>query len=368
MKHQTFRGRSLEEVMPRVREELGEQAVIVDRRETVEGGVGGFFGKRIVELEAAAPEPPAGVPEPPVDAAEPPAEPSVLAPPAEEPRPAPRPLADVTVGDLFDPSSQAPDFVALFEAAHHRVTAMPPAPAAQATVADPAPEPMPDAQPPLQPEPQVHAQPQPAAAAAAAPQPHAVAQDLVAAGMPPALAEDLMAEAHERAAVFGGELRAVARDVLVGRIPVAPLAPGRAMAIVGPGGSGKTTAATALGERHAQVGRALSIVDTEPVSPRDAAALTRLRERLSGGVQVHLAVSLFASPAVVEQLLDAFAPVDALLLTHADETDQLGAAIGVAIARRVPLSYVSHGPQGVRPADPAALAAALLPAPAAPEA
>ncbi|MFN0154568.1 MAG: hypothetical protein ACKVUT_09325 [Gaiella sp.] len=51
----TFRGATLEEILPRIREELGPQAVVVRRREGVVGGIGGFFGKRCVEVEVEVP-------------------------------------------------------------------------------------------------------------------------------------------------------------------------------------------------------------------------------------------------------------------------------------------------------------------------
>jgi flagellar biosynthesis GTPase FlhF len=47
----TYRGRSLEELVPRIRQELGDDAVIVSRRETTSGGVGGFFAKREIEVD-----------------------------------------------------------------------------------------------------------------------------------------------------------------------------------------------------------------------------------------------------------------------------------------------------------------------------
>jgi flagellar biosynthesis GTPase FlhF len=47
----TYRGRSLEELVPRIRQDLGDDAVIVSRRETSTGGVGGFFAKREIEVE-----------------------------------------------------------------------------------------------------------------------------------------------------------------------------------------------------------------------------------------------------------------------------------------------------------------------------
>src|SRR4051794_17478947 len=46
-----YRGRSLEELVPRIRTELGEDAVIVGRRETTVGGVGGFSARREIEVE-----------------------------------------------------------------------------------------------------------------------------------------------------------------------------------------------------------------------------------------------------------------------------------------------------------------------------
>ncbi|MDX8152831.1 hypothetical protein SK069_14615 [Patulibacter brassicae] len=48
-----YRGRSLEELLPRICEELGDDAVILRRREGLAGGVGGFFQQRYIEVEAA---------------------------------------------------------------------------------------------------------------------------------------------------------------------------------------------------------------------------------------------------------------------------------------------------------------------------
>lgn len=63
----TYRGRTLEELVPRIRDELGDDAVIVARRETRSGGFAGFFARREIEVdvvaggvaEAAAPDSPA---------------------------------------------------------------------------------------------------------------------------------------------------------------------------------------------------------------------------------------------------------------------------------------------------------------------
>jgi flagellar biosynthesis GTPase FlhF len=50
----TFRGQSLEELLPQIREELGPDAVILRQRDGLKGGVGGFFQKRCVEVDARA--------------------------------------------------------------------------------------------------------------------------------------------------------------------------------------------------------------------------------------------------------------------------------------------------------------------------
>lgn len=51
----TYRGRAMDELLDKIREELGPDAVIVRRGEGAEGGVGGFFSKRVIELEATVP-------------------------------------------------------------------------------------------------------------------------------------------------------------------------------------------------------------------------------------------------------------------------------------------------------------------------
>ena len=48
----TFRGRSIEELLPKIRAELGPDAIVLRRREGLAGGVGGFFQKSYVEVEA----------------------------------------------------------------------------------------------------------------------------------------------------------------------------------------------------------------------------------------------------------------------------------------------------------------------------
>ncbi|MFT4034984.1 MAG: hypothetical protein QM679_05360 [Patulibacter sp.] len=49
----TYRGASLAEVAPRIRAELGDDALILRQREGVTGGIAGFFAKRMVEIDVA---------------------------------------------------------------------------------------------------------------------------------------------------------------------------------------------------------------------------------------------------------------------------------------------------------------------------
>jgi flagellar biosynthesis GTPase FlhF len=149
----TYRGRSLEELVPRIRQELGDDAVIVSRRETTSGGVGGFFAKREIEVEvrpgeSAGPEVAAAFAAQLAEAQQRAGGADLLQPPSGV-RPMTAPeidalpgSADVTVDDLFPPTppTQAQGLAALFNAG------MPPEePAAEA--APVAPEPVPDEEP-----------------------------------------------------------------------------------------------------------------------------------------------------------------------------------------------------------------------------
>src|SRR3954465_7869077 len=51
----TFRGRTLEEVLPQIKADLGPDAEIVRQREGLTGGVGGFFQRACGEVEARPP-------------------------------------------------------------------------------------------------------------------------------------------------------------------------------------------------------------------------------------------------------------------------------------------------------------------------
>ena len=52
----TYRGRTLEEILPRIKSELGGEAVILRQRDGLMGGVGGFFQRPCIEVDARAPK------------------------------------------------------------------------------------------------------------------------------------------------------------------------------------------------------------------------------------------------------------------------------------------------------------------------
>ena len=84
--------------------------------------------------------------------------------------------------------------------------------------------------------------------------------------------------------------------------------------------------------------------------------------RAAGVTEAHVVLPATVATTFARAALEAYAPLDpaALLITHADETDHLGPLVDVAVAEDAPLSYVASGDRLV-PADPAALAAQLLP-------
>jgi flagellar biosynthesis GTPase FlhF len=53
----TYRGRTLEELLPQIRDELGADAIVVRQRDGLMGGIGGFFQQRFVEVDARAGHP-----------------------------------------------------------------------------------------------------------------------------------------------------------------------------------------------------------------------------------------------------------------------------------------------------------------------
>jgi hypothetical protein len=280
----------------------------------------------------------------------------------------------------------------------------------------PAPDPSPATEQPPSPVPAeavetVSSRPAPAAAHVSA---------LVARGLPAVLAEAVVDEAVAHAAPFAGgrpNLKKLVRATLARRLPVQGGfgGAGRTIALVGPAGGGKTRAAAGLAAAYAGAGRmpvvvltlrprdvgaelvelldphgvaarpvedgaaarahigtragtALVLLDTPAVSPRDREGIARLAGDLrdAGVTETHVVLPATVAGPVAAEALSAFTPLgpSAVLLTHADETDHLGPLVALAIAEGRPLSYVSSGPAvgaDLLPADPAALAARLLP-------
>jgi flagellar biosynthesis protein FlhF len=382
----TYRGTDLEELLPKIREELGADAIVLRQRDGLGGGIGGFFQRRCVEVVARRAAPrvnrydeggPAEAPDP--------------VPPAPEP-PAPAIQEIMRVASPFVEQLQA----------------------AQAQVQVPV-EPTPEEPAPVPPADEPAVEPfwhEPAAVAFEAPEPAAPTSTevalpeapateqaprggaaaaheraLVAAGIAPALAAEIIGGTISHAVPFAPKrpLKHLVRQALAARIPVLPPAApgGRTIAFAGAGGSGKTLCATRLAAAYeagsdldvelvelapGQVpepvsGRAVTVVDTPAVSPAAAAdtrALARQLRRL-GPCEVHVTVPATLSASAVRRLLDGLAPVKptAIALTHLDEVDNAGPVIDEAIARGLALSYCSDA-DAVVPADPAVLAARVL--------
>lgn len=482
----TYRGRTLEEIVPMIRDELGDDAVIVARRETRSGGFAGFFAKREIEVDvvpggtpaAAAPEPAAaaafreqlaaaqamtadyisdepalpdaGAAVHPLFGSEP--EPAVAAEPAASAGPAgdwnaagdadviqlkpgdDPPAADAATGAL---RYQA-ELDAALEAELDHEQEEPAAPVA-GTEHD-AGEPT-VAFEPVAPE-VVAAADAPALAEGPLPPvalglPPTLADVFVAAGAPTGRVEIVARRAAQRMADrgLGEELagRAAAeaawglwpfapeRDVreLVARalarhLPPSPLRAGPArIALVGPSGAGKTRCVARLAAVYARQGelpvtvvalrpadqgdelrRLLSpygvalrvcgsgadaaaelaaddhrivLVDTPAMVLRDADG----RDRLAGDLralaldEVHVALAATMSFDAAAELLDAAAGLrpTALVVTHCDETFQLGTMVRLSSERDLPISYVGQGQAvdaGLTPGAAELLAAELL--------
>jgi flagellar biosynthesis GTPase FlhF len=398
----TFRGSSLEEVLPKIKADLGPDAEIVRQREGLTGGVGGFFQRACIEVDARAGEPvrPARR----FDAYD--DEPAMPEPmPVFEPDPLPEPdgptAEGLTAPGIQEILRQAAPFADHLNAAARRVPELEPEP-------EPAPEPD-----------RVFEPLRPATGGARPQIADAIETSLVEAGIAAERAREMVAETVSHVLPFGStrRLRKLVRQALARRIPVAgpPAAGGRSLAFAGPGGSGKTLCTarlaaayasgsdlpviclslrpadggaelralleplgigvTAVGsgeEARAYVAGALShalvVVDTPAVSPAATAEVARLGADLEmlGLDEVHLALPSTYSGPVAAELADRLSPLRAthLAITHLDETTRVGGLVDFVIDAGRPLSYVSQGtevPGGMEPADPLEIASLVLP-------
>jgi flagellar biosynthesis GTPase FlhF len=398
----TFRGRTLDDLLPQIRDELGADAIVLRRREGLAGGVGGFFQRPFVEVEARGPLPADGAPEVRNDGAT-----------AEGLR---SPIVQTLVGQaspFADALARADEVMGAtaataglygpqpkYEAAGRSRGSDPHASAAELTTTTSGSDPTPAF---IAPPPAI----EPSKAATTA------EQRLVASGLSAGLAADVVAEAATHGLPFAQPraLKKLVRTALARRMPVlADLGPDRrVIAVAGAGGAGKTSLIARLAAAYAAADHEVVVValdardggcavaaELEPlgvsvIAATDAAqAARRLRHReplvtlvdtpalgagaaraaaklapelrALGCTEVHLALPATISAAAADELSAALAPLGLthLALTHADETARPGAPVELAIRTRRPLSYIASR-DDVALADPAALAAQLLP-------
>jgi flagellar biosynthesis GTPase FlhF len=396
----TFRGRSLEEVLPQIKAEFGPDAEIVRQREGLMGGVGGFFQRPCIEVDARRVAEAEAEPEPERPTFDGYDEEGLAAPGIQEILRQASPFADHLSASL---QAGPEDF--------------------EPMVIEPEPEPEPVAEPvapqpdPAPPLPQTALTP---VTAQARPQiAQAIEQSLVDSGIAAQRAAEIVAETVSHLMPFGSprRLRRLVRQALAKRVPIAPTpaAGGRSLAFAGPGGSGKTLCTARLAAAYASgsdlpvvcvslraadggaelrtlleplgvgvivadsggaarahiagaIGHALVVVDTPAVSPGSAAEVAALASELEtlGLDELHLTLpATYSGPAALE-LAERLAPLRPthVTLTHMDETSRVGGLVDALIDEGRPLSYVSQGtgvPGGLDPADPLDLAALVLP-------
>jgi flagellar biosynthesis GTPase FlhF len=283
----TFRGRSVDEILPQVRAELGPDAIVLRRREGLAGGVAGFFQRPFAEVDArvahadelrvggdsalrndrATAE---GLASPAIQALVEQASPFAAALTRAVAAPD---VADVRTGTGGETPYERAQDVLLAAAAHGAQASMPaPAPVA-AGLYGPQPNhsllddddlfavPQPFAPSPALPaaEP-AHAPVGPARPAAA----DAAVARLVTAGLSQSLAADVVGEAVTHGLPFAQPrgLKKLIRTALARRMPVmsdlgdSP----RTLAFVGAGGAGKTAAIAKLAAAYAAADAAVVVV------------------------------------------------------------------------------------------------------------
>jgi flagellar biosynthesis protein FlhF len=445
----TYRGRTVEELLPKIQDELGANAIIVRRREGLTGGIAGFFQRRFVELEATEGGPQIDVyDEPDTGPA------ATFAPERELPlqrRPAPEaealsPLNTAYVTERLAALARAgplqPARLPQAESTAH----LPQAVAGTTDPSDPfalmlehasshdekrmsAPWPSSSATPGQSQPFGQSAVPGPSANATAAASGQGQApkssrartkiqEGLLTLGTSEQFAEELIdgAAVHIRPFAPRASLSQAVRSALTGRIPVAPAlsARGAAIVLVGPGGAGKTSCCAALlgayrkgsalpascatlikGRASGELQMLLSpyvmkptaidatravralrktksegllVIDTPPLSPGDRSGIRKLASLLAGLEPERIVVVLPTTLSAVAagQLLEALGPLkaNALALTHADDTDQIGMAIEAAckfgLAPEYMLGRARTGGWTIGRLDPAGLAAKLV--------
>ncbi len=419
----TFRAENLEEALAAVRDQLGPDAIVVRQREGIVGGIGGFFGKRCVEVDVELPPPathvkPVAMPARAVTNAYTNGPAFLDAEPEDDPGDLFRSLLDEssvfasTLADALDREAQAqeepepPSFEPPFEPMLFRP--------------EPEPSPLdtsgawpqtvtPTDTPELAPEPSVELVP--VAEAELSP-----LLALTHAGIEPRLAESIVAEADQQIRVFDPDAPFLdqVREVLASRIQTRRFTgrtKRRVIALVGAAGSGKTTAAAKLCHAHVAMGRRVAavslhgtreamelgrrtegidvelvtadhvglidfalakvkradvvIVDTPGVASRDEDGWSRLAMLLRPlePSETHLLLPGWLYPAGVDDFIGVGVEklgVDRVLLTHLGEGPGAGPAISGAIRSNIPVSATATADRLV-PADATRLARMILP-------
>ena len=391
----TYRGKTLDEVLPQIRAELGDDAIILRRREGIVGGIGGFFGRRCVEVDAI-PSPAAAS--------------RTVALPARTVFDAYDSHHDDAGADAENPVirtmlDQAHPFAQALEAAELRAES--PAPAATIAEAEDEDQGAEEFQaiefPPI----------------AGDGDWEAAAAEAVAAGLPAAVVEALARDARRAMQPFAQSTspldlleRALARQI---KVEHSWKTKRRTIALVGAAGAGKTLTAAKLchayatgstlavrtlsleppadayrlgaltehldiGVRVAQTpdtaaraaarmsGESLIVVDTPPVSATDPDGIADLAAMLEAvrPDETHLVVPAWADARATVALYEAITahfPVTRITITRLDEVGSVAAAVGLSFTLKRPLAYVTDGRRaigGLRPADAAELAGLAL--------
>jgi flagellar biosynthesis protein FlhF len=368
----TYRGATIESLLPQIREELGPDAVIVRQREGLIGGVGGFFQKRCVEVDARPGGPRVDVyDEEPADEAD---EPRVL---SQEERGA-------AGGVVLDPSPPVPPAAASVPADAQPLVRNDAA--TREGLATPAVQELVDqAQPFAEVLSEMSKAPAESEEPLGPPKAEALREGLVKSGLGEDIAKGVVDAVLVSAMPFAnsGRLRTLVRNELGLRIPVAPAAaPGaRTVVMVGPAGAGKTTVIEAIAAAHEAQGAPVARVEAERVRPADqghglllvdtpalwggAENLGEVAAQLAAlsAPEVHLVMRAGTAAAAAAELLEGLAALrpSRLLLTGAGETSHLGGVLDLAIRTGVPIGYVAEGPRELALADPRDLAGRVTP-------
>jgi flagellar biosynthesis GTPase FlhF len=400
---QTFRGKSLEEVLPQVREALGPDAVVLRRREGLVGGVAGFFQRPFVEVDARKPLPDELDPVPRNDRA---TEEGLASPVVRALVEQASPFADALARAERGIGTRAEEFLKSEAADAGLYGPQPKVEPVEEPVFEPSPPP-PAAEEAPAPEPVVfHTPPMPSSAAG-------IEKALTTHGLSSQLAADVVHEAVMHGLPFATPraLKKLVRSALARRIS-ALSRPGDKpprIAFVGAGGAGKTTAIAHIAQAYAaahvdvivialrtsdggatlastleplgipviaaadateakrRLGRrdaGIVFIDTPPIGLGDRQTAVSLSAELRAleADEVHFALPATLSAGAADEQYAALAPlaVTDLALTHADGTTRPGAPIELAITAHRPISYFCTR-DGVDPADPADLAQRLLP-------